>query len=100
MKEPENITAGPSIAVVGMAGRFPGARNLAEFWRNLRDGVESISLLRDEQLIAAGASASELENPDYVRAAAILEDVDRFDAAFFGLSPRDAAIMDPQHRHF
>ncbi|MGC2491227.1 SDR family NAD(P)-dependent oxidoreductase [Candidatus Binatus sp.] len=100
MKAPENISAGPSIAIVGMAGRFPGARNLTEFWRNLRDGVESISILRDEQLIAAGATAAELEDPDYVRAAAILEDVDRFDAAFFGLSPRDAAIMDPQHRHF
>ena len=100
MKAPENITAGPSIAVVGMAGRFPGARNLTEFWRNLRDGVESISILRDDQLIAAGATVAELKDPDYVRAAAILEDVDRFDAAFFGLSPRDAAIMDPQHRHF
>jgi len=53
MKEPENIFAGPSIAVVGMAGRFPGARNLTEFWRNLRDGIESISVLGDEQLIAA-----------------------------------------------
>ena len=100
MKEPENIPAGPLIAVIGMAGRFPGARNLTEFWRNLRDGVESISTLSDEQLIAAGVTAAELGNPDYVRAAAILEDVDRFDAAFFGLSPRDAAIMDPQHRQF
>ena len=100
MKEPSNIAAVPSIAVVGMAGRFPGARNLTEFWRNLRDGVESISLLRDDQLIAAGATAAEIENPDYVKAAAILDDIDRFDAAFFGLSPRDAAIMDPQHRHF
>ena len=100
MKEPRTFAAGPSIAVVGMAGRFPGARNLTEFWRNLRDGVESISMLRDEQLIAAGVTAAELENPDYVKAAAILDDIDRFDAAFFGLSPRDAAIMDPQHRHF
>jgi acyl transferase domain-containing protein len=83
-----------------MAGRFPGARNLTEFWRNLRDGVESISVLGDEQLIARGVTLAELENPDYVKAAAILEDVDRFDAAFFGLSPRDAGIMDPQHRHF
>lgn len=100
MKEPENIFAGPSIAVVGMAGRFPGARNLTEFWRNLRDGIESISVLGDEQLIAAGVTRAELENPDYIRAAAILDDIDRFDAAFFGLSPRDAAIMDPQHRLF
>jgi acyl transferase domain-containing protein len=100
MKEPENIFAGPSIAVVGITGRFPGARNLTEFWRNLRDGIESISVLGDEQLIAGGVTRAELENPDYVRAAAILDDIDRFDAAFFGLSPRDAAIMDPQHRFF
>ena len=96
----ENSSAGPLIAVVGMAGRFPGARNLTEFWRNLRNGVESISRLSDEQLIEAGVTAAELGNSDYVKAAAILEDIDRFDANFFGLSPRDAAIMDPQHRHF
>ena len=56
MSEAENIFPGTSIAVVGMAGRFPGARNIREFWRNLRDGVESISVLDDEQLIAAGAA--------------------------------------------
>ena len=100
MSEPDNTLAGTSIAVVGMAGRFPGARNLSEFWRNLRDGVESITALNDEQLIAVGATPAELENPDYVRSAAILDDIDRFDASFFGLSPRDAAIMDPQHRLF
>src|SRR5271167_2177795 len=100
MNNANNMLTGTSIAVVGMAGRFPGARNLAEFWRHLRCGVESISMLSDEQLIAAGVTYAELKNPDYVRAAAILEDIDRFDAAFFGLSPRDAAIMDPQHRHF
>ena len=100
MNDGENSLTSTSIAVVGMAGRFPGARNLSEFWRNLRDGVESISVLTDEQLIAAGASASDLANPDYVRASAILDDIDRFDASFFGFSPRDAAIMDPQHRLF
>jgi acyl transferase domain-containing protein/thioesterase domain-containing protein len=100
VNDAENSSAGPLIAVVGMAGRFPGARNLTEFWRNLRSGVESISRLSDEQLIDAGVTAAELGNSDYVKAAAILEDIDRFDANFFGLSPRDAAIMDPQHRHF
>jgi len=68
VKEPANTLASPSIAVVGMTGRFPGARNLAEFWRNLRDGVESISTLTDQQLIAAGVNPAELANPDYVRA--------------------------------
>ena len=100
MNEGENTLTSTSIAVVGMAGRFPGARNLSEFWRNLCDGVESISVLNDEQLIDAGATAADLANPDYVRASAILDDIDRFDASFFGLSPRDAAIMDPQHRLF
>ncbi len=89
-----------SIAIVGMAGRFPGARNTAEFWRNLRDGVESIRDLTDAELLAAGVSAEDLANPDYVRRAAILDDVPLFDAQFFGFSPRDASIMDPQHRHF
>ena len=63
MSEPDNTIAGTSIAVVGMAGRFPGARNLSEFWRNLRDGVESISALNDAQLIAAGATPAELGKP-------------------------------------
>jgi acyl transferase domain-containing protein/thioesterase domain-containing protein len=89
-----------TIAIVGMAGRFPGARNTAEFWRNLRDGVESIRDLTDADLLAAGATAEDLANPDYVRRAAILDGVPLFDAPFFGFSPRDASIMDPQHRHF
>ena len=89
-----------AIAIVGMAGRFPGARNTAEFWRNLRDGVESIRDLTDAELLDAGATAEDLANPDYVRRAAVLEGVPLFDASFFGFSPRDASIMDPQHRHF
>jgi acyl transferase domain-containing protein/thioesterase domain-containing protein/acyl carrier protein len=92
--------SGAFVAVTGMAGRFPGARNLAEFWRNLRDGVESICRLSDEQLRAAGVAQAEFANPNYVRAAAILDGLDLFDASFFGLSPKDAAIMDPQYRHF
>ena len=90
----------PAIAIVGMAGRFPGARNLDEFWRNLRDGVESIRPLSDAELIASGVAPEVLARPDYVKAAAVLDDVAMFDASFFGFSPRDAAIMDPQHRHF
>ena len=89
-----------SIAIIGMAGRFPGARDLDEFWRNLSGGVESVVPLTEEQLLAAGVAPAELRNPNYVRAAAVLDDIDLFDAAFFGLSPKDAAIMDPQHRVF
>ena len=88
------------IAIVGMAGRFPGARSISRFWQNLHDGVESIRSLTDSELLAAGASQEELANPDYVKRASLLDDVPMFDASFFGLSPRDASIMDPQHRHF
>jgi acyl transferase domain-containing protein len=89
-----------AIAIVGMAGRFPGARNLRDFWQNLRDGVESVRTLSDAELLAAGVSPEELASPDYVKRASVLDDVPMFDAGFFGFSPRDAAIMDPQHRHF
>jgi acyl transferase domain-containing protein/thioesterase domain-containing protein len=88
------------IAIVGMAGRFPGARNIDEFWRNLSNGVESIRQLTDSELLSAGVGRGELAAPDYVKAAAILDDIEMFDASFFGFSPRDASIMDPQHRHF
>ena len=88
------------IAIVGMSGRFPGARNIDEFWRNLRDGVESITFSSDEELEAAGIEPAILRRPDYVKAKGILDDVDLFDAAFFGLSPREAEITDPQHRLF
>jgi len=88
------------IAIVGMAGRFPGARNVQEFWQNLRDGVESIRSLSDAELLAAGVTPEELASHEYVKRAAVLDDVPMFDASFFGLSPRDASIMDPQHRHF
>lgn len=89
-----------AIAIVGMAGRFPGARNVAEFWQNLRDGVEAVRPFSDVELLAAGVSADELAHPEYVKAGVVLEDLDMFDAGFFGFSPRDAAIMDPQHRIF
>jgi acyl transferase domain-containing protein/acyl carrier protein len=97
----EKETMKPSkIAIVGMAGRFPGARNVDRFWQNLREGVESIRTLSDAELLAAGVSADDVSRLDYVKRASVLDDVPMFDASFFGLSPRDAAIMDPQHRHF
>ena len=88
---------GLEIAVIGMAGRFPRARNLGELWRNLRDGVEAVSFFTMEEL-AGSVPRQLLENPGYVRAAAVLEDPELFDAAFFDLSPREAEIIDPQHR--
>ncbi|MGA3212033.1 MAG: SDR family oxidoreductase [Terriglobales bacterium] len=86
------------IAVVGMAGRFPGARNLYEFWRNLAEGVESITQFSDEELLSGGVPAAYVDNPDYVKAAPILEDPGKFDADFFGFLPSEARTMDPQHR--
>ena len=88
------------IAVVGMAGRFPGAGNVGEFWRNLRDGVESVSFFTDEELEAAGAPAPLVADPAYVKAKAVLENVEEFDARFFGFTPREAEITDPQQRIF
>ncbi|MBV8859295.1 MAG: SDR family NAD(P)-dependent oxidoreductase [Acidobacteria bacterium] len=89
-----------AVAVVGMAGRFPGAANVEEFWRNLRAGVESISFFTDEELGRAGVPAEVYNQPNYVRARGRLADVEQFDAPFFGFNPREAEIMDPQHRVF
>ena len=89
-----------AIAIVGMSGRFPGARNVAEFWHNLKNGVEAIRPFSDAELLAAGVSAEELVQPEYVKSGVVLEDLDMFDAPFFGFSPKDASIMDPQHRIF
>ena len=89
-----------AIAVIGMAGRFPGARNLDEFWRNIRDGVDCVRDLTEEQLLAAGISPEEIRSPNYVRAAAPIADVELFDAGFFGYAPREAEILDPQQRVF
>ncbi len=88
------------LAIVGVAGRFPGAKSLDEFWQNLRDGVESVTFFSDEELQAAGISAEALNSPRYVKAGAILEDIDLFDAEFFGLIPKEAELTDPQHRLF
>ena len=89
-----------SIAIVGMACRFPGAADLEQFWENLRSGVESIRSFSAEQLAAAGISPELLADPDYVRAGAVLDDIDLFDAAFFDFNPREAEIADPQQRIF
>src|SRR5262245_40493291 len=91
---------GLEIAVVGMSGRFPGADSLDQFWRNLRDGVESIRQFTDEELKSFGVSPAALGDPNFVKAGAILEKIDLFDAEFFGYSPGEAEILDPQHRIF
>ena len=92
--------ADTDVAVIGMAGRFPRARDVDEFWRNLVQGVECIATLSEEQLRAAGVSERMLRSPNYVRARGVLEDADRFDAGFFGYRPFEAMIIDPQQRVF
>ena len=86
------------LAIIGISCRFPGAANLEQFWKNLANGVESISRLSDEEMLRASVPQSFLENPSYVKAAPILEGPGLFDAAFFGFSPAEARTMDPQHR--
>ena len=98
--ESEIQSADSDIAVVGMACRLPGAKNTEEFWSNLQNGIESIDFLSDEELLAAGVEKKKINDPAYVKARSSLAEFDEFDAKFFNLSPRDAAIMDPQHRHF
>jgi acyl transferase domain-containing protein len=86
------------IAIIAMAGRFPRAGNLSQYWHNLCEGVESIDFYSDQELEAVGVSPTVLANPFYVRAGALLEGFDLFDASFFNYSPREAEVMDPQHR--
>jgi len=86
------------IAIVGMSGRFPGASDLDQFWRNLSDGVESIARFTDQELREAGVPAEWLGRPEYVKASPVLDDPALFDAPFFGFSPMEAKTMDPQHR--
>ena len=89
-----------AVAVVGMAGRFPGADSVSEYWDNLRNGAESITTLTPETLRAAGIDDEVLANPAYVRRAPLLRGVEEFDADFFGFSPQAARMTDPQHRLF
>ncbi len=88
------------IAIIGLSCRLPGAASADEYWKNLCDGVESIRTFSDQELVAAGVDPSLVTNPDYVKAAPILRDVAMFDAGFFGYSPKDASLMDPQQRLF
>lgn len=94
----EATGTGREIAIIGMVGRFPGARNVHEFWNNLKNGVESISWFSDKELEEAGIDPELINHPDYVKAYGILEDKDYFDAAFFGYTPLESQVMSPQTR--
>lgn len=88
------------IAIIGMAGRFPKSHTVEEFWNNLVDGKECISIISKEELIQEGIPEEEIEDPDYICAKGILEHAECFDAAFFEYSPKEAEKMDPQIRVF
>jgi len=92
------VTDGSSIAIIGIAGRFPGAHDLDAFWKNLREGVESIRRFTREELLAAGVSEETLRNPLYVPARAVLDGTDMFDGDFFHMPAHEAKFTDPQHR--
>ncbi|WP_017317668.1 type I polyketide synthase [Mastigocladopsis repens] len=91
---------GSEIAIIGLSGRFPGAKNIDEFWQNLQNGVESITFFTDKELLDSGIDPSVVNQPNYVKAKGVLEDVELFDASFFSFNPREAEITDPQHRLF
>jgi|GEM_PF-572407 len=94
----------PAVAVVGLAGRFPAARDVEELWRNLIAGIESIRRLTPEEMRAAAGAhpsdISQINDPLWVAAAGVLDGADLFDAAFFQITPREAELLDPQHRVF
>ena len=97
------VSMGPQvapIAIIGMRGRFPGANDLDQYWKNVAGAVESITILTAEEMRAAGVPENISRLPGYVNAAPVLEGVDQFDAQFFGFSARDASLTDPQHRLF
>ncbi|TWB37256.1 non-ribosomal peptide synthetase/type I polyketide synthase [Nitrospirillum pindoramense] len=94
------MTDDTAIAVIGLAGRFPGAGDVAAFWRNLREGIDVTTHFTEAELRARGAEAETLAHPGLVRTALPLEDMDRFDSGFFGFSPKEAQVMDPQQRLF
>ncbi|MDK1378729.1 MULTISPECIES: non-ribosomal peptide synthetase/type I polyketide synthase [unclassified Sinorhizobium] len=106
LKEPIGLAAsggGPklnhkAVAIIGMAGRFPGAENVDQFWSNLVNGIESIADLDEQTLREAGVDPATFGMPNYVKREAVISGVDLFDAAFFGISPKEAAWMDPQQR--
>lgn len=96
----EQERTGLEIAVLGMAGRFPGAPDLDTLWANLQNGVESVSFFSKEELQKNGIPDETSAHPNYVPARGIIEGADQFDAEFFAYYPREAQILDPQQRVF
>lgn len=93
-------TAPEAIAIIGVGARLPGALDARQFWRNLRDGVESITELSDEELLGFGVTPEELADPHYVRRVPLIPLLRDFDADFFGMTAREARVCDPQLKLF
>jgi phthiocerol/phenolphthiocerol synthesis type-I polyketide synthase E len=96
----DELSQDGSVAIIGMAGRFPGAPNIDRFWEILRDGREAVTFYSDDELLQAGVVRTELDDPHYVKAAPRLENAVHFDREYFGYSPREAELIDPQQRIF
>ena len=96
----EDNTELQGIAVIGMAGRFPKANSIAEYWHNLKNGIDCASELTDEEILASGVPEDVINNPDYVKRGYLLNDIAGFDAPFFDYVPREAELLDPQARIF
>ncbi len=94
------ISYDTALAIIGVAGRFPGASTIDAFWKNLQAGVKSIRHFSEQELLAAGVPPEVLKAPNYVRSGTLLEEAEYFDADFFGYTPREAELTDPQHRVF
>ena len=98
--DPQPSVSESDIAIVGMAAHLPGAASIDEYWHNLRNGLRAIRRLDEDALLAAGEDPALMRQPNYVPFAAPLDRFAEFDAEFFGFSPKEAAILDPQHRQF
>jgi phthiocerol/phenolphthiocerol synthesis type-I polyketide synthase E len=94
------VLNGLEIAVIGMAGQFPGAKNISEYWDNIYHARNCISRFTQEEMLADSADPALVQHPHYVNAGGVLEDIDKFDADFFQYSPNEAKILNPQHRLF
>nr|WP_318528447.1 non-ribosomal peptide synthetase/type I polyketide synthase [Plectonema radiosum] len=88
------------IAIIAMSGQFPKAQDIDSLWNNLCNGIESISFFSEQEMVAEGVNIKWLNNPKHVRASGVLSDIELFDAYFFGYSPKEAELIDPQQRLF
>ncbi|HXU34672.1 MAG TPA: amino acid adenylation domain-containing protein, partial [Thermoanaerobaculia bacterium] len=99
LREEPSLDSGPAgIGILSFAVRFPGAATVAALWEGFEAGRETIVRLSDDELRAAGVAEAEIADPSYVKARGMIDGADRFDAALFGFTPREAELLDPQHR--